>query len=160
MREIKFYSWAKEYFEFSNFSLHPITVDGKIYPTNEHYFQSEKFLPDELIEMSVQSNGYSIPYKEYIRMCKSPKEAKKLGLSRDYRIVEDWDNKRLDVMRTAIRAKFTQHEDLKDLLLSTGDSILKEDSPYDVFWGIGKSGKGKNMLGKLLMELRSELKNK
>lgn len=153
MNEIKFYSWAKEYFEFSNFSLHPIEVDGKVYLTNEHYFQSVKFVPTEFIV----DNGKPISYQEYVRMSKSPKEAKQRGSNRSYKIDPDWDMKRIDVMKKAIKAKFTQHEDLKVLLMSTGNKVLKEDSPSDMFWGIGKSGKGKNMLGVLLMELREEL---
>ena len=145
MNYIYFYSWKKPYFEFSNFSNHPIVIDGLVYPTNEHYFQSSKFINKE--------------YAERIRLAKTPADAKRLGTSRKYKIHPDWDTRRIDVMRTAIRAKFTQHEDLKQLLLSTGNSILVEDSPHDYFWGCGKLKTGKNMLGKLLMELREELRN-
>lgn len=157
MKEIKFYSWSKDYFEFSNFSLHPIEVDGKIYATNEHYFQSIKFLPTEMIE--INREGDEITYREYVRLSKSPKEAKIRGTSRLYKIDNNWDNNRIEVMRKAIKAKFTQHQYLRDLLLSTENATLKEDSPYDNFWGVGKYGNGKNMLGKLLMEFREELQN-
>jgi ribA/ribD-fused uncharacterized protein len=63
-------------------------------------------------------------------------------------------------MREAIRFKFTNHEDIKEILLSTGEDELVEDSPIDYYWGIGADGTGKNMLGKLLMELRTDLKNR
>lgn len=63
-------------------------------------------------------------------------------------------------MRKVLRAKFTQHEDLKQLLLSTGEARLiespKTDNAVNRIWG-EVNGKGKNMLGVLLMELRSEL---
>lgn len=145
MNTIYFYSWAKKYFEFSNFSLHPIMIDNKVYATNEHYFQSVKFIDAE--------------YQEKVRLAKTPKEAKQLGSSRGYAILPDWDSKRIQVMKTCVKAKFTQHTELTELLLSTGTAHLVEDSPYDTFWGCGKNGTGQNMLGKILMEVREELRD-
>jgi len=63
-------------------------------------------------------------------------------------------------MKTALRAKFTQHEDLKKILLDTGDRELIEDSPVDYQWGCGKDGTGQNLLGKALVEIRQELRQK
>lgn len=146
-QKIYFYSWKKKYFEFSNFSLHKIVVDGKEYATNEHYFQSVKFLDSE--------------YQEKVRLAETPAIAKRLGGSRQHQIHSDWNSRRIEVMETCLKAKFTQHSDLKELLLSTKDAILIEDSPKDNFWGIAKKKDGSlgdNMLGKLLMELREELK--
>ena len=62
--------------------------------------------------------------------------------------------------------KFSQHEDLRERLLATGDRILAEASPYDLIWGIGyrakddlaldqKNWRGQNLLGKILMSVRS-----
>ncbi len=62
-------------------------------------------------------------------------------------------------MREALKAKFTQNEDLKNILLETGDAILVEHTENDNYWGDGGDGNGKNMLGKLLMELREELRS-
>jgi len=70
-------------------------------------------------------------------------------------IRQDWEDIKVDVMRCGLMAKFTQNENLKKLMLSTGDAELIEDSPYDGFWGAANNGK--NMLGKLLMEVRREL---
>ena len=70
----------------------------------------------------------------------------------------DWQAIKVDRMRDVLRAKFNQHEDLKQKLLDTGDAILVEDSKTDRFWGIGKKMNGKNMLGELLMKIRDELK--
>ena len=65
-------------------------------------------------------------------------------------------------MRAVLRAKFTQHEDLKQLLLETGDAPLVEsatvDNPVNRLWG-KVNGVGKNTLGIMLMELRTELRN-
>ena len=55
----------------------------------------------------------------------------------------------------ALRAKFSQNSSLRKLLLGTRNAFLAEDSPTDTFWGI----KGKNMLGKLLMRVRDELRD-
>jgi len=141
---IYFYSWKKAYFEFSNFSLHPIVIDGKTYATNEHYFQVKKF------------KDYS--YAEEIRNAPTPAKAKSMGLSRKFEIHNNWDEYRIKVMKDAVLAKFTQHSKLKELLLSTGDAILVEDSPTDTFWGIGKNRTGKNMLGIILMQVRELLR--
>lgn len=69
----------------------------------------------------------------------------------------DWQQAKVDVMRTALRAKFTQHAAARALLLATGTALLVEASPNDYVWGEGLDGTGENLLGKLLMELRAEL---
>ena len=62
-------------------------------------------------------------------------------------------------MKLALRAKFTQHQFLHDLLLSTGDRKLVEHTDKDSFWGDGGDGRGQNKLGHMLMELRQDLKH-
>ena len=62
-------------------------------------------------------------------------------------------------MLKCLFAKFTQHEDLKKILLDTGDKTLIEHTKNDVYWADGGDGSGKNMLGKLLMKVRDELKD-
>ena len=61
-------------------------------------------------------------------------------------------------MRAALRAKFTQHPALRSLLVGTGDAELIEHTANDRYWADGGDGRGKNMLGKLLMELRAHLR--
>jgi ribA/ribD-fused uncharacterized protein len=141
---INFSSTSPTFKELSNFYPAKITLDGKTYPTVEHYFQAMKFPnnPD---------------YQDQIIAAKTPAAAKKLGASKVIPIRPDWDEVREDVMAKGLQAKFTQNEALKKILLSTGTKKLQEASPIDVYWGIGKSGKGKNRLGMLLMELRMEL---
>lgn len=84
--------------------------------------------------------------------------AKKIGNT--VKLRADWHTYRLVAMKKALRLKFTQNQELKDKLLATGDVELIEYAPWgDIYWGVDKSKKGQNNLGKLLMELREELKN-
>lgn len=140
---IQFYSVSEKFGEFSNFALFPIKLNKKIWPTSEHYFQAKKFHDKE--------------YREKIRKSKSPMQAAKLGRDRKQKLRRDWESVKVSIMYEAIEAKFTQHEELKDLLLSTGDAKLVEHTVNDSYWGDGGNGSGKNMLGQLLMKLRDEL---
>lgn len=85
-------------------------------------------------------------------------QAARMGRDRTRRLRPDWEIVKLQVMREALRAKFTQHLDLRAALLATGDALLVEHTANDRFWGDGGDGKGKNWLGKLLMELREALR--
>jgi hypothetical protein len=70
----------------------------------------------------------------------------------------DWDDVKVDIMRDILRAKAAQHEYVRRKLLATGDRELVEDSWRDDFWGWGPNRDGKNMLGRLWMEVRAELR--
>jgi len=98
-----------------------------------------------------------------------PKEHKKYGRLVKNFCQEEWDAVADDVVFTANLAKFSQNEDLKRLLLSTGDKIIVECAPYDKIWGNGmnitetintpeKDWKGTNRLGKAIMRVREALK--
>ena len=146
MEEIKFYSTKNEWGEFSNFAAYEIKLQGKRWPTSEHYFQAQKFEDKEYIEK--------------IRKSKSPMKAAELGRSRRVKIKKNWDKIKDNVMYDAVFAKFTQYNELKELLLSTNDNILIEHTENDNYWGDGGDGKGKNKLGKILMKVRSNLQKK
>lgn len=142
---IRFYSVSDPYGEFSNFAPYEITLDGKTWPTSEHYFQANKFEdPKE---------------REAIRRANSPDLAARMGRDRKKKLRRDWDSRRVNVMREAVRAKFTQHGDLRALLLGTGDAKLVEHTANDSYWGDGGDGKGQNMLGQILMQVRAELRD-
>ncbi len=81
-----------------------------------------------------------------------------MGRERHRPLRADWESVKEDVMRRALRAKFTAHPELRDLLLGTGDADLVENAPGDYYWGVGKDGSGKNRLGALLVELRAALR--
>jgi N-glycosidase YbiA len=133
---IRFYSVRDELGAFSNFAAYPIMIGKKRWPTTEHYFQAQKF--------TKASDA------EEVRQAKTPEIAARLGRSRKKKIRPDWDRARISVMRTALRAKFDQHTDLRDLLLSTGEAKIVEHTDNDDFWGDGGDGSGQNMLGRLL----------
>ncbi len=142
MNTINFYSTKDTYGEFSNFAAFPIDLDGVRWPTSEHYFQAQKFRGQ--------------PFAEVIRDTVSPMKAAQLARQQPG-LRSDWEAVRDDVMRVALRAKFTQHQTLRSLLLGTKDALLVEHTVNDSYWGDGGNGTGKNMLGQLLMELRAQL---
>lgn len=141
---IHFYAVRDEYGCFSNFSPHPIRLKGRDWPTSEHYFQAQKFAghPDE----------------DEVRLARSPMIAARMGRSRKRPLRPDWDVVKLEVMREAVRAKFTQHPDLTAVLLGTGDALLVEHTTKDDYWGDGGDGTGQNWLGRILKEVRAEVR--
>jgi ribA/ribD-fused uncharacterized protein len=141
---IHFYSTTGEFGCFSNFSRHPVFLKGKRWSTSEHYFQAQKFAGTE--------------HEEAVRLCKTPREAANLGRSRKLPLRRDWEAVKEDVMLEALRAKFTQHEDLREILVGTGEALLVEHTANDSYWGDGGDGSGMNRLGQLLMRVREELK--
>jgi ribA/ribD-fused uncharacterized protein len=141
---INFYSVSDEFGCFSNFAGYPIRLKGKIWPTSEHYFQAQKF----------EDAGH----REAIRKTKSPMQAARLGRDRKKKLRRDWESVKLSIMRDAVKAKFTQHEELREILLATGDAKIVEQTTNDAFWGDGGDGSGMNWLGRILMELREELR--
>ena len=141
IKEIFFYSRDKDYGWLSNFARFPQVVDGIVYSTNEHFYQSRK------------AKDYSVCM--WIASAPNPFLAMKIGRSlRPYEMVDWTEEKRVEVMLKGLRAKFFGRKDTRELLLATGSAILHENSPTDMFWGV----KGKDMLGKLLMQVRDELK--
>ena len=142
---IYFYSTKDALGEFSNFAAFPFDLDGKHWLTSEHYFQAQKFTDEA--------------YQEKIRLTPSPMVAAQLGRSRAIPLRLDWEERKDDVMRAAVKAKVMAHPHLKSLLLSTGHEELVEKTTKDHYWGCGTSGTGKNMLGVILMELRTSLQS-
>lgn len=139
---IYFYTRSMPFFELSNFCPPGLEDKGIYWPTVEHYFQAHKFVDPA--------------FRERIRRAATPKDARELGRSRAYPIRPDWDAVREDVMRHALRLKFAKGP-VRDLLRSTGQRPLIEASPFDDFWGAGQDGSGRNRLGQLLEQVRSEL---
>jgi ribA/ribD-fused uncharacterized protein len=141
---IHFYRISEEFGCFSNFSRHTVWLKGKKWPTSEHYFQAQKFAGTD--------------HEEAIRLASSPRVAADSGRDRKKPLRRDWEAVKDDIMRDAVRAKFTQHADLREVLLSTGTATLVEHTTNDAYWGDGGDGSGKNMLGRILMEIREELR--
>jgi ribA/ribD-fused uncharacterized protein len=142
----------------SNMYEAPFQVNSITFPTVEHYFQWAK--------ATQFGDGVSAG-----KILKTPsaKAVKALGKKVKDFVKEDWEKTKDGVMRTAIKAKFVQHPDLKTKLLETGTRTIGEASARDKYWSIGTSADtakakdpskwpGKNVLGTMLMELRTELK--
>lgn len=142
---INFYSVNAEYGEFSNFAPYPIKLRGKTWPTSEHYFQAQKF----------EDRGD----QEEIRAVTSPMIAARMGRDRKRKLRRDWERVKIGVMREAVEAKFRQHDELRALLLATGDAKLVERTENDDFWGDGGDGSGRNELGRILMAVRAALRD-
>lgn len=143
-RVIAFYGTQGEYGCFSNFAACPFVLGGKVWPTSEHYFQAQKFAGTE--------------HEEAIRRARSPMVAARMGRSRQRPLRADWEGVKDEIMLAGLRAKFAQHADIRAVLLGTGDALLVEHTRKDRYWGDGGDGSGRNMLGRLLMRVREELR--
>lgn len=136
-----------EFAFLSNFYESPIKYNGTVtMPTVEHYFQAAKASePLDFLKIAA---------------AETPGKAKRLG--RKCKMRADWEDIKMNVMREALRKKFSDPE-LKAKLLATGDQRLKEGNTWhDNFWGVCYCDRCQdimayNHLGKLLMELRTEL---
>jgi ribA/ribD-fused uncharacterized protein len=133
---------------WTNFSRHPVVIDGKTWPTTEHYFQAAKFFRTD-------------PYwaGKILGCGNSPFVAKKMGNDRSHPINPGW-NKGMAVkyMLIALLAKAEQHPALAKKLLDTGDATIVERADWDNIWGDGPNRDGANLLGKLCMIVRDVLK--
>lgn len=140
---IHFYKTKEEYGCFSNFARFDVFVDGKRWPTSEHYFQAMKH--------------EGTPVEEAIRKSETPREAASLGRNCEM-ARKDWDMVRLVYMYRVVRAKFEQHPELATKLLGTGEQQIAEHASVDSFWADGGDGTGQNWLGKILMMVREDLR--
>ncbi len=146
MKTINFYRVSDDHGGFSNFSPHPIMLADKTWPTSEYYFQAQKFPGSSKDE-------------EEVRAATSPMIAARMGRSRQRPLREDWESVKDQIMYEAVLAKFSQHVDLREILLATGDATIVEHTENDAYWGDGGDGTGKNMLGIILMRVREELRS-
>jgi N-glycosidase YbiA len=144
VKAINFYRTGDEHGCFSNFSAHPVEIRGKVWPTSEHFFQAQKFAGTE--------------HEEAIRSAKSSMIAARMGRNRSKPIRPDWEQVKDDLMREAVLAKFSQHPDIREILLATGDALIAEHTENDSYWGDGGDGSGVNMLGRILVEVRAALR--
>ncbi len=149
MDEIRFYRASeKPYGPFSNLYRRPIIFEGEEFATSEHAYQAGKAR-----KPSVRKWLMDAPSPALLAMAAH-------GLYY-WDVAPGWSSSKFDRMRSVLVAKFTQHQDLQELLLSTGEARLVEsatvDNEVNRLWGeVG--GVGKNMLGIMLMELRQKLR--
>lgn len=122
-------------------------MNGVTFKTPEHFYQWSKF---------GEPAGSII--KQRILDAPTAKMATYIADNNKNIILPNFEQIKNDVMLNALRAKFTQHHDLRQVLLSTGEKPLIEHYMYDNYWADGGDGSGKNMLGNLLMQVRQELR--
>jgi len=135
-------SFQGQYRFLSNFYPCEIQFEGITYPSVEHAYQSAK------TQDSVE--------RRRIAAMATPADAKAAGRLLRYR--PDWERAKYDVMLVCVRYKFTRHPELAQQLLETGDAHLEEGNTWnDQIWGVYE-GKGTNWLGKILMQVRSEIR--
>lgn len=144
---IYFYKVSDPYGCFSNFSPHSIYLQGRRWPTTEHYYQAQKFAgsSDETLILTIQT----LP---------TPEEAAAIGRNPGYSVRPDWEQVKVPIMLEAVRIKFLIHSDIQAILLATGEEEIVEDSPTDPYWGCGSDRQGQNQLGKILMQIRQEIR--
>lgn len=139
-----------EYNWLSNFYKSPILIDGILYPSSEHAYMA----------MKVLDRGTRMKIAEF----KTSAEAKRFGQKIPLR--PNWDQLKLVFMYKVLYAKFSQNKTLHEKLIKTGDKYLEESNWWrDTYWGVyWKDGipegnrEGQNMLGKVLMAVREELR--
>lgn len=175
-QDIFFYDKNCTHYELSNFYMKknglPLFKDkeNREWYSSEAYYQAHKFIPE-----------YN-EYAEIIRNTKSAHFAYVLGnmegnirpnwkingvsildiikqFKSKVKIVEDWNNKKENIMIQAITYKFSQNNEIKEKLLSTGNNRLIEYSPRDTYWGTYWNKNGENRLGKILECVRAKFQN-
>ena len=132
---------------------------------DQHFYNSEQAY---MWEKAIHFDDFEIA--DEILKTSNPKNAKDLGRKVKGYNDKEWASVRYNYMVDVCLAKFEQNQDQRETLLSTGDRVLVEGSPYDKIWGVGlhwtdeeilddKNWKGLNLLGKALMEVRDKIKN-
>jgi len=126
------------------FSKHGFELDGEHWPSVEHYYQAMKF-----------ENG---DRQRKVREAEYPKKARRLGRRRFTGIRRDWGKIKMVMMTRAVYTKCRAHPEVAQALLETDNNKLVENSQYDYFWGCGRDRRGNNAYGKVLMSVRSKLR--
>ena len=137
--------YEQDFYVLSNFSAFTLIWRGHRFDTSEAAYHYEKFPRDQGV-------------RQQILTAPSAHEAFKIAETYKKDRRPDWDAMKVGVMRDILRAKVEQHEYVRRKLLATGDRELVENSWRDDFWGWGPNRDGQNMLGKLWMELRADLR--
>lgn len=144
--DILFYRSTGTFGFLSNLYISHVWLHARMFPSGEHAYMYAKFRNHRVAEWVMKA-----PQPRYVSIVGHNLFA--------YDITPGWANMKVKRMRAVLKSKFhpVREFELAVKLMDTGDANIIENSRSDPFWGIGSSGHGKNMLGVLLMELRSEL---
>lgn len=156
MNVIAFTKAKLPYGWMGNMTRYPIKFGDIIYPSAEALFQALRFSDNEI--------------REIIRSEKNPMSAKERAKENAKSMtVKPLSEKDVSNMRLCISLKVSQHPNLINELLDTGDATIIEDVTKrgnvgsNLFWGamlVNDEWIGENILGKIWMDLRKQLKNK
>lgn len=156
---IGFFHEDEEYGCFSNWYPAEFDYAGKHYAHSEQFMMYQKVLMFKKYDLADQIMETTDPYS-----CKKIAGQKFPEFDSDI-----WEKTCYTIVKRGVKAKFAQNEDILRILLGTGNALLAECSPYDLKWGIGidisdpnrldvAKWKGQNLLGRILMEVREELR--
>lgn len=140
--------YEQDFYVLSNFSAFNLYWRHNTFQTSEHAYHFERFVGSENF------------HRVAVMSAKSAHDAFRYAQENKAFQRQDWEEVKVDAMHNILRAKADQHEYVRRKLLATGDRELIEDSWRDDFWGWGPNRDGKNMLGRLWMEVRAELQAK
>lgn len=129
---------------FGTYAAFGFELEGKVWPTVEHYFQGMKFTDEA--------------WQEKVRTAATPAQARKLGRKRRKSLRQDWKQVRETVMTRGVYVRCRTHPELAEELLDTGDQKIVENSSFDYFWGCGRDRRGDNRYGNVLMKVRDKLR--
>ncbi len=129
---------------FGTHAAFSFELEGKVWPTVEHYFQGMKFTDETR--------------QENVRTAATPAQARKLGRKRHNSLRRDWKQVRETVMTRGVYVSCRTHPELAEALLNTGDQKIVENSNFDYFWGCGRDRRGDNCYGNVLMNVRAKLR--
>lgn len=137
--------FQKEYRWLNNFAPVKITLDNIDYYSVEHAYMSAK--------------SDNIEWKKFCSDSEN-KAGDVKRKSKTLKVKDNWNEIKIQIMRECIKQKFNQ-EPYKTKLLNTGTEYIQEGNMWnDKFWGVClKTNKGQNNLGKLIMEIRNQLKH-
>lgn len=124
-------------------SEHGFDLDGAHWPSVEHYYQGMKFEDADV--------------RERIRTSPHPRDCVKVAKRYKKRGRKAWNALKRTVMTRGVYIKCRTHPEVAQVLLATGECRILETSQYDYYWGCGRDGRGDNVYGEILMEVRAKL---
>ena len=133
---------------------------GIKFPSVENAYQWAKETDPNNKRFTPSYGVNSVGWTEYMTNC-TPGDSKRAGRRADMR--PNWNEIKVEVMRRLLKQKFQPGTDLGDRLRATRNMIITEcNTWHDNFWGSCACTRcgdnGQNVLGKLLMERRAELR--
>lgn len=149
------YFYEQDFYVLSNFSSFRVRWRGIDFDTSEAAYHWAKFTGEDGFDEIVSRRAI----QRAILAARSAHDAFKLAQTYVHARRPDWDDVKIEIMRGILRAKANQHPYVRRKLLDTGNRVLVEDSWRDSYWGHGPDGNGFNVLGKLWMDIRTELQD-